>query len=99
MRPRMALRAVVFPAPLGPMRPRMRPSSTRRSTPSRATVLPKVLRRPRASIQGMSVLLLLIRCGFVGGGREFDGGGLRCRMIGAILQQFFGIESEALNGG
>src|SRR5215212_2150760 len=56
----MALRAVVLPAPLGPMRPRMRPSSTRMSTLSRATVAPKALRRPRASMQAMSALLLYI---------------------------------------
>src|SRR6266545_5393578 len=55
----MALSAVVLPAPLGPMRPRMRPSSTRRSTPSRAMVVPKALRRPRASMQVMASTILL----------------------------------------
>src|SRR5437899_227485 len=55
----MALRAVVLPAPLGPMRPRMRPSSTRRSTPSRAMVVPKVLRRPCASMQVIASAILL----------------------------------------
>src|SRR5688500_11757012 len=58
MRPRMALSAVVFPAPLGPMSPRMRPSSTRRLMPSSATVAPKVLRRPRASMNAMASALL-----------------------------------------
>src|ERR1051326_641395 len=48
--PRIALSAVVLPAPLGPMSPRIRPSSTRRSTPSSATVVPNALRRPCASI-------------------------------------------------
>src|SRR5215831_13877713 len=49
----MALSAVVLPAPLGPMSPRMRPSSTRRFTPSSATVAPNDFRRSRASMQGM----------------------------------------------
>ena len=31
----MALSAVLFPAPFGPMSPRMRPSSTRKSMPSK----------------------------------------------------------------
>src|SRR5258706_13731565 len=55
----MALSSVVLPAPLGPMIPRMRPSSTRRSTPSSAIVVPKALRRPRASIDAMASALLL----------------------------------------
>src|SRR5262245_48771992 len=54
VRPRMALSAVVLPAPLGPISPRMRPSPTRRSKPSSATVVPKALRRPRASIEVMA---------------------------------------------
>src|SRR5687767_5598984 len=61
MRPRIACRAVLFPAPLGPMRPRMRPSSTRRSMPSRAMVEPKTLRNPRASMQATSGRLLSSR--------------------------------------
>src|SRR4029077_18449831 len=40
------------------MSPRMRPSSTRRLMPSSATVVPKVLRRPRASMHAISALLL-----------------------------------------
>src|SRR5437764_4963677 len=59
VRPRMALSAVVLPAPLGPMRPRIRPSSTRKSIPSSATVVLKVLRRPRASMDAMGSALLL----------------------------------------
>src|SRR5262249_27709939 len=39
----------------------MRPSSTRRSTPSSATVVPKALRRPRASMVAMASALLLGR--------------------------------------
>src|SRR5947209_10370776 len=58
VRPRIALSAVVLPAPLGPISPRMRPSSTRRLTPSNAIVEPYALRRPRASMQVMSALLL-----------------------------------------
>src|ERR1041385_631914 len=65
VRPRIALSAVVLPAPLGPMIPRMRPSSTLRSIPSTATVVPKTLRSPRASMHAMASLPLLrgIRCG------------------------------------
>src|SRR5947207_1572328 len=36
----------------------MRPSSTRRSTPSSATVAPNALRRPRASMVAMRSMLL-----------------------------------------
>src|SRR6478672_2077015 len=43
------------------MSPRMRPSSTRRSMPSSATVVPNALRRPRASMQAMGSALLLRR--------------------------------------
>src|SRR6266542_4791144 len=78
VRPRIAVSAVVLPAPFGPMIPRMRPSSTRKSTPSSAMVVPKVLRRPRASMQAMMSALLLssfrqrpARCG---GTQQF----LRC---------------------
>src|SRR5438067_5877279 len=59
VRPRIALSAVVLPAPLRPMSPRMRPSSIRKSTPSSAMVVPKTLRRPRASMQAMALALLL----------------------------------------
>src|SRR5438874_113850 len=59
MRPRIALSAVLLPAPFGPMRPRMRPSSTHRSTPSSATVAPKDLRRPRALMTAIVSVLLL----------------------------------------
>ena len=58
MNPRIALSAVVLPAPLGPMTPRMRPSSTRKSMPSSATVVPKTLRKPRASIVAITSTLL-----------------------------------------
>src|SRR6266705_1846547 len=55
--PRIALSAVVLPAPFGPMSPRMRPSSTRRSRLSNATVVPNVLRKPRASIVAIRLAL------------------------------------------
>src|SRR6476646_6454506 len=51
--PRIALSAVVLPAPFGPIIPRMRPSSICKSMPSNATVVPNVLRRPRASMVAM----------------------------------------------
>src|SRR5438067_1710264 len=56
--PRIALSAVVLPAPFGPMRPRIRPSLTRRSTLSSATVVPKTLRSPCASIVAIRLALL-----------------------------------------
>src|ERR1051326_2154340 len=67
MRPSIALSAVVLPAPLGPISPRMRPSSTRRSIPSSATVVPNDLRMPRASMHAMvpGLLLSLVRIGLV----------------------------------
>src|ERR1700746_1752377 len=81
----MALSAVVLPAPFGPISPRMRPSCTRRFTPSSATVVPKILRRPRASMQAIALrfLLSLVRVGC-------------CR--GWLIQQFFCFEAQALNG-
>src|SRR5439155_26420355 len=56
--PRIALSAVVLPAPFGPIKPRMRPSSTRKSIPSSSTVVPKVLRSPDASIVAIESLQL-----------------------------------------
>src|SRR2546428_8512992 len=85
MRPRIALSAVVLPAPLGPMMPRMRPSSTRKSMPSSATVVPKAFRRPRASMDAMASALLLF--------------GFRLRPVAcAGLQQFFRCQAKPLNG-
>ena len=43
---------VVLPAPLGPRRPSTVPSGTTKDTPSTATVSPKCLTRPSASIAG-----------------------------------------------
>src|SRR5260221_5085907 len=73
------------------MRPRMRPSSTRRLIPSSATVVPKTLRRPRASMHVMVSGLLFWRVGW---------GVLRGPFaVGSGIQQFFGGETESLNGG
>src|SRR5438034_1291352 len=85
VRPRIALSAVVLPAPLGPMMPRMRPSSTRKSMPSSATVVPKAFRRPRASMHAMASALLFF--------------GFRFRLMACgSLQQFFRCHAEPLNG-
>src|SRR5437899_721840 len=84
VRPRIALSAVVLPAPLGPTIPRMRTSSTCKSTPSSAMVVPNVLRRPRASMDAMASALLLF--GFRGPAA--------CRG----LQQFFWCDAKPLNG-
>src|SRR5438876_11134195 len=85
VRPRIALSAVVLPAPFGPISPRMRPSSTRRSTPSRAIVVPNDLRSPRASMHAMVSAFLLF----------FS---FRLRLARAVLQQFFRLQAEPLNG-
>src|SRR5438045_7234034 len=81
----MAFKAVVLPAPLGPMSPRMRPSATRKSMLSRAMVGPKALRRPRPSMTDMASVVLLF------------GGRLGARFCGAV-EQFFRLEAEPLNG-
>src|SRR5215469_11528668 len=86
MRPRTALSAVVLPAPLGPMIPRMRPSSTRKSMPSSAIVDPNALRKPCASMHGMGSGLLT---------RKIGGAPL-----GSVaIQQFLRREAEPPNGG
>src|SRR6266487_2766316 len=82
--PRIALSAVVLPAPLGPIRPRMRPPSTRRSTLSSAIVVPKALRRPRASMQAMASAILL--CSL-----------RRCPVGCGCTQQFLRCNAEPLN--
>src|SRR5437016_2748193 len=87
VRPRIALSAVVLPAPLGPISPRMRPSSTRKSTPSSAVVVPNALRSPRASMTDMASAFLLF--GFLG---------FRLGLVARAIQQFLWFESEPLNG-
>src|SRR4029077_12060054 len=83
--PRIALSAVVLPAPLGPMSPRMRPSSTCRSMPSSAMVVPKALRMPRASMVTIASALL------------FDSRRLPTR--NGSGQQLLRRQAEPLNGG
>src|SRR5690348_10167925 len=76
----------------------MRPSSTRRSTPSNAMVVPKALRRPRASMHAMASAALLAglrRFGFVG---LWLRGVCLLLVIGAV-EQFFGFQPEPLNRG
>src|SRR6267142_6094819 len=91
----MALSAVVLPAPLGPISPKMRPSSTRKSSPSSAMVVPKAFRRPRASMNAMASTFLL------GGIRlvDFRRCGIRRRPGVTAVQQFFRLQAEPLNGG
>src|SRR6267378_8584093 len=91
----MALRAVLLPAPLGPMSPRMRPSSTCRSTPSSAMVVPKALRRPRASMHAMDSALLLR--GIRLGGFRFQGRVIRRRLAVVPVQKLFRFQTEPLN--
>src|SRR5262245_26399173 len=52
MRPTIALSSVVFPPPLGPIRPKILPSSTARVTRSRTSVSPRTTSRPSVSIIG-----------------------------------------------
>src|SRR5579859_4373717 len=93
VRPRMAFSAVLLPAPLAPMRPRMRPSSILRSIPSTATVEPKLFLRPCASMTAISVLLLL------GGGQQIFGPETetldRFDHLGPLLlQEFLALSAE-----
>src|SRR5882724_1218451 len=94
VRPRIALSAVVLPAPLGPMSPRIRPSSTRKLTPSTAMVVPKALRRPRASMHAMASSLFLGRIRLAG----FRLCAIRRRPAVCAVQQFFCLQPEPLNG-
>src|SRR5271165_1368988 len=75
------------------MSPRIRPSSTRKLTPSSATVAPKALRRPRASMHAMGSALLL-------GGIRLSGFRLfaiRRRPAVCAVQEFFRLQAEPLN--
>src|SRR6185437_15633782 len=93
VRPRIALSTVVFPAPLGPIIPRMRPSSTRKLMPSSATVVPNDLRRPRASMHAIASALLFLGIGFGG----FRWLGILCWVC--AVQKFFCLQAEPLNIG
>src|SRR3954467_3824018 len=100
----MAFSAVVLPAPFGPMIPTIRPSSTRRSMPSSATVVPNAFRRPRASMHDMaSALLVFVRALLV---RALL---VRALLVGSLygfrldtaraVQQFLRVQAETLNHG
>src|SRR5579864_7667527 len=89
VRPRIALSAVVLPAPFGPMSPTMRPGCTLKLTPSSARLAPKDLASPRASITAV------IFCPLRGVRRGRPGGGGSC---GARALQFVGGDPEALDG-
>src|SRR6202049_391522 len=82
------------------MSPRMRPSSIRKLTPSSAMVVPKALRRPRASMTVMASAFLLVLVSVPGGIRL--GGFRRCgicrRPAGRSVQEFFRLQAEPLNG-
>src|ERR1700686_1591275 len=82
------------------MSPRMRPSSIRKSMPSSAMVVPKALRRPRASMTVMASALLLVPVPVPGGIRL--GGFRRCgigrRPAGRSVQKFLRFQAEPLNG-
>ena len=56
VKPKIAFKSVVFPAPLGPMSPTMRPGAMVRLTLFNARVLPNFLVNPRASMQCMSLV-------------------------------------------
>src|SRR5262245_57360014 len=77
------------------MSPTMRPSSTRRFTPSSAIVAPKALRRPRASMHAMGSGLLLWR--FRPGGLRL--GGIQGRSARLAVQKVLRLQAEALNRG
>src|SRR4051794_19574851 len=88
----MACSAVLLPAPLGPIRPTMRPASTVRFTPSRAVVWREALRRPRGSMQGLGSALPAARR--AARRRPPRGGRVRAR----AAQQLAG-QAQPLDGG
>src|SRR6185437_611805 len=95
VRPSSAFNAVVLPAPLGPMRPTIRPGATVKLTPSSARLAPKDLVKPRASI--IVVIAVTLR------GCRAPGTTLcriRCvRSRRARAQQLLSGQAEALDGG
>src|ERR1700674_3885732 len=78
------------------MSPRMRPSSIRKLTPSSAMVVPKALRRPRASMTVMASALLLVPGGIRLGG--FRRCGICGRPAARSVQEFWRFQAEPLNG-
>src|ERR1700733_6103674 len=89
--PRIALSAVVLPAPFGPMRPTMRPGPTLKLTSSSARLAPLLLVSPRASIT-VVIFFLTGRSGV--GGRPWSR-----RRRGADTLPFVRRQPEALGGG
>src|SRR5712664_705626 len=75
------------------MSPRIRPSSTRKLTSSTAMVVPKALRRPRASMHAMASSLLLGRIRLAG----FRLCAIRRRPAVCAVQEFFRLQPEPLN--
>src|SRR6266436_8280391 len=72
----------------------MRPSSTRKSIPSTATVVPNAFRRPCASMHAMASALLLRRFRF----GWFRLCVIRRRPVGSAVHQFFRLQAEPLDG-
>src|ERR1700722_18032738 len=85
----MARRAVVLPAPFGPMSPTMRPASMARLTLSSATCEPYFLLKFRASISGAMGISFL----------DIAAAGRRCRLCGrrCLREQFFGRETKPVD--
>src|SRR5215469_7358777 len=59
----MQLNMVVFPAPLGPIRPRIAPSETSKDTPSRATIPPNRMLTPRMESRAFAMPVSLSAAG------------------------------------
>src|SRR5262244_116404 len=59
----MQLNMVVFPAPLGPIRPRIAPSETSKDTPSRATIPPNRMLTPRMESRAFAMPVSLSTAG------------------------------------
>src|SRR5882757_7747850 len=86
VRPRIAFRAVVLPAPLGPMRPTMRPGATEKLTSANAGVEWYDFFRPRASITFVITL-------------SWRGGVWRRGRSRPVTQQVGRRQAQPLNGG